>query len=147
MFRIGRMIRSAKMNAITPPKLIPPFQRTAASGILPTEQTKDKSDTIGPTSGPHKVAATGCELRKNVFQKSCGTQAASAPASKSPTTMAFHASFDPFVRLLPRLAYQLGREKKSEEHRDQNYHHQPTRKFSERKLPAHQHNENDAQFC
>jgi len=30
--------------------------------------------------------------------------------------MTFHASFDPFVCLLPRLAYQLAREKNSEEH-------------------------------
>lgn len=29
------MIRSAKMNATTPPKLIPPFHSTAASGTLP----------------------------------------------------------------------------------------------------------------
>src|SRR5712691_11448568 len=30
MTRIGMMIRSAKMNEITPPKLIPPFHKTAA---------------------------------------------------------------------------------------------------------------------
>ena len=34
------MIRSAKMNAITPPKLMPPFHSTAASGTFPIEQTK-----------------------------------------------------------------------------------------------------------
>ena len=34
------MIRSAKMNASTPPKLMPPFHSTAASGTLPIEQTK-----------------------------------------------------------------------------------------------------------
>jgi hypothetical protein len=32
MTRIGTMIRSAKMNATTPPKLMPAFHRTAAKG-------------------------------------------------------------------------------------------------------------------
>src|SRR6266568_3882467 len=52
MLRIGRMIRSAKMNATTPPKLIPPFHNTAARGTLPIEHTKLTTATIGPTSGP-----------------------------------------------------------------------------------------------
>ena len=46
------MMRSAKMNEITPPKLIPPFQSTAARGTLPTEQTKLSIEMSGPTSGP-----------------------------------------------------------------------------------------------
>ena len=37
------------MNAITPPKPIPPDHRTAARGTLPTEQTKLRIATIGPT--------------------------------------------------------------------------------------------------
>src|SRR5215472_17401217 len=41
MSRTGSTIRSAKMNAITPPKLIPPFHSTAASGTFPTEQTRE----------------------------------------------------------------------------------------------------------
>src|SRR6478736_4096129 len=57
MTRIGMMIRSAKMNEMTPPKLIPPFQSTAASGTLPIEQTKLSTATSGPTSGPHRVAS------------------------------------------------------------------------------------------
>src|ERR1700712_5119086 len=52
MLRTGRMIRSAKMNATTPPKLIPPFHSTAASGTLPIEQTKLRMAMIGPTMGP-----------------------------------------------------------------------------------------------
>ena len=47
------MIRSAKMNATTPPKLIPPFHSTAASGTLPIEQTKLSREMTGPMSGPH----------------------------------------------------------------------------------------------
>ena len=33
-------MRSAKMNEITPPNEIPPFQRAAARGTFPIEQTK-----------------------------------------------------------------------------------------------------------
>ena len=51
------MIRSPKRKAITPPKLIPPFQSTAASGTFPTEQTKLIIATIGPITGPQNFAA------------------------------------------------------------------------------------------
>src|SRR6266498_2223269 len=47
MIRIGMMIRSAKMNDTTPPKLIPPFHSTAARGALPMEQTKVTTATSG----------------------------------------------------------------------------------------------------
>src|SRR5438045_3618237 len=69
MLRIGRMIRSAKMNASTPPKLMPPFQSTAASGTLPTEQTKLTIATSGPTTGPHSFASVGWWARKSPCQK------------------------------------------------------------------------------
>jgi hypothetical protein len=59
MVRIGRISRSAKRNATTPPKLMPPFHSTAANGTLPIEQTKLRIDTIGPTIGPHSAEATG----------------------------------------------------------------------------------------
>ena len=41
------MIKSAKMNEMTPPKLMPPFHSTAASGTLPIEQTKLRSPPAG----------------------------------------------------------------------------------------------------
>jgi hypothetical protein len=53
------MIRSAKMKLTTPPKLIPPFHSTAASGALPIEQTNVKIATTGPISGPQIAASTG----------------------------------------------------------------------------------------
>ncbi len=81
------MIRSAKMNATTPPKLIPPFHSTTASGTLPTEQTKEITATAGPISGPQILAASGCPATKNVRQKLSGTQAAIAPAISRPTAM------------------------------------------------------------
>ena len=37
------------MNAITPENEIPPAQSTAASGTFPTEQTKERTATSGPT--------------------------------------------------------------------------------------------------
>ncbi len=41
-------MRSANRNARTPAKLIPPDHNTAASGTLPTEQTKLSTAMIGP---------------------------------------------------------------------------------------------------
>src|SRR5262249_58553262 len=87
MFRIGSTIRSAKMKAITPPKLIPPLQSTAASGTLPMEQTKLTIATNGPTSGPIIFATVGLLVKKNAFQNESGTQAASAPAISSPSAI------------------------------------------------------------
>ena len=64
---IGSTIRSAKMNAITPPKLMPPDQRTAASGTLPTEQTKLRTAMSGPDDhvldGRHRPGGVGQEER------------------------------------------------------------------------------------
>ena len=45
------------MKASTPPKLMPPFQSTAASGTLPIEQTKLMIATTGPISGPQNLAS------------------------------------------------------------------------------------------
>src|SRR5256885_1343385 len=42
-------MRSAKMKLTTPPKLMPPFQRAAASGTFPIEQTKLRMAINGPT--------------------------------------------------------------------------------------------------
>jgi hypothetical protein len=77
------------MKAITPPKLMPPFQRTAASGTFPIEQTKLMTATSGPTSGPHALANVSWSTKKNDSQKEFGPQAASAPAIRRPPTMSF----------------------------------------------------------
>src|SRR5215472_9075918 len=87
MSRIGMMIRSAKMKATTPPKLIPPFHSTAASGTLPIEQTKLSSEMTGPMTGPHSLAASGWPVRNKCRQNESGTQAAMAPAISRPPTM------------------------------------------------------------
>ena len=75
------------MKASTPPKLIPPFQSTAASGTFPIEQTKVRIATSGPISGPQNLARVGWSSRKSPCQKDSGTQAASAPAISRPPTM------------------------------------------------------------
>src|SRR6266852_1757073 len=65
MLRMGMMIRSAKMKLITPPKLMPPFHSTTASGMLPTEHTKLSSEMIGRipiiSRPPANSAATNCQ--------------------------------------------------------------------------------------
>jgi hypothetical protein len=76
MFRIGKTIRSAKMNAVTPAKLMPPFHSTAASGTFPIEQTNESIATTGPISGPQIFASVGWSTRKKLCQKDSGTYAA-----------------------------------------------------------------------
>src|SRR5438270_13194556 len=92
MSMIGSTIRSAQINAITPAKLIAPFQRTAASGILPTEQTNERTATNGPMSGPQNVVATGCDIRKKLFQKSGGTDVRCAQALSRQSALSFHTA-------------------------------------------------------
>src|SRR5713101_2640673 len=87
MSRMGKMIKSAKIKLTTPPKLIPPYQRTAANGTLPTEQTKLTIATNGPTRGPIIFAIVGLLEKKNAFQNESGTQAANAPAMSSPSAI------------------------------------------------------------
>src|SRR5579875_1353326 len=87
MSRMGRIIRSAKIKLTTPPKLMPPRQSTAASGTLPTEQTKLTSATSGPTNGPSTFAQVGLLDKKKARQNDSGIQAARAPAIKRPSTI------------------------------------------------------------
>src|ERR1700704_4398649 len=90
MLTIGSTRRSEKMNAITPPKLLPPFQRIAASGTFPTEHTKDSIAMMGPTIGPHNFVSQESGARKNTFQNAGGTEAASVPAISTPAVTSFH---------------------------------------------------------
>ena len=78
------MIRSAKMNATTPPKLIPPFHSTAASGTLPIEQTKLSTEMTGPISGPHNLAASGWPVRKKVLPERVRHPGADGPGDQQP---------------------------------------------------------------
>jgi len=78
-----------------PPKLMPPFQRIAASGTLPIEQTKLRIATAGPTTGPQSFASVGWPSRKSERQKCSGTQAASAPATSRPPAMSIQIAPSP----------------------------------------------------
>src|SRR3981081_382140 len=93
MFRIGRMTRSAKIKLTPPPKLMPPFQRTAARGTFPTEQTKLSIEIIGPISGLQNSFSVGLLVRKNACHQLFGTQAASAPAIKKPSPRSTYSAF------------------------------------------------------
>ena len=66
------------MKEITPPKLMPLPQSTAAKGTLPIEQTKLNIEMTGPISGPQISASSGWPVRKKAFQKELGIQAATA---------------------------------------------------------------------
>src|SRR5205807_6508434 len=90
MFRIGSTMRSAKTNDATPPKLIPPFHSTAASGTFPIEHTNENMATTGPTRGPHSFATSGWCTKKKLRQNESGTHAASAPAISSPPNTSIH---------------------------------------------------------
>ena len=61
-------MRSAKTNAITPPKEIPPDQSAAASGTFPIEQTQLKMAISGPTNAFSIVVQFPCPWRKSAFQ-------------------------------------------------------------------------------
>lgn len=81
------MIRSANRKLTTPPKLMPPFHSTAASGTFPTEQTKLTTASSGPISGPSTNEATGSSVKNTACSQALGTQAANAPAISRPSTM------------------------------------------------------------
>ena len=87
------MIRSAKMKLITPPKLMPPFQSTTASGTFPTEQTKLSIEITGPISGPQNSLRVGWLVRKNACHQLLGTQAARAPAMRKPRPRSTYRAF------------------------------------------------------
>src|SRR6266851_9671621 len=97
---MGKTIRSAKMKLTTPPKLIPPFQSTAANGTLPTEQTKLTRATNGPTRGPSILASVGLLVKKKARQKESGTHAANAPAMSSPSRISTHTEAQSITKKL-----------------------------------------------
>ena len=78
----GRRARSAarsgraKMKAITPAKEMPPDQRTAASGTLPTEQTKLSTAISGPTmTFSSDPSARGASSMKQAVEEVVAQQA------------------------------------------------------------------------
>jgi hypothetical protein len=51
---------------------MPAFQSTAASGTLPIEQTKERTATTGPTSGPQNFAKVSLPEKKNASHHEFG---------------------------------------------------------------------------
>src|SRR5258708_37927683 len=90
MFRSDSPTRTKNVKATTPQKRTPPLHSPAASGTLPTEQTKEITATIGPISGPTTLDQTGSCDRNRLVQNAFGTQAASAPAISRPPTISIH---------------------------------------------------------
>src|SRR5260221_9448614 len=90
MCKLASEMRSPNTKAPTPRKLTQPLQSAAASGTLPTEQTKEITATIGPISGPTTLDQTGSCDRNRLVQNAFGTQAASAPAISRPPTISIH---------------------------------------------------------
>lgn len=75
---------SAKMKATTPPKLMPPFHSAAASGTLPTEQTKLMMAMKGPMTAFSSDDQKPWPVRKSACQAELGTSAARKPATRKP---------------------------------------------------------------
>src|SRR5205823_8592431 len=80
------------MNEMTPPKLTPLAQSRHASGILPTEQTNERTAMIGPTAAfsisRRKVVPVSI---KSAFHQSDGTSTAKNPAIKNPAASSFQS--------------------------------------------------------
>jgi hypothetical protein len=81
------------MKAITPPKLIPPDQSTAASGALPIEQTKLSTAMTGPAITFSIVRrAAGASVMKRALKKSSPSRPMK-PASRKPIVISFQSIF------------------------------------------------------
>ena len=80
------MIRSAKMNATTPPKLMPALPQHHGQRHVADRADERHDRHHGPMIGPHTLAASGCPAKKNACQNESGTQAAIAPAASRPMT-------------------------------------------------------------
>ena len=88
---------SAKMKATTPPKLMPPFHSAAASGTLPTEQTKLMTATKGPTTTFSRLVQKPWP-RTNTSAQTCpGTRTERNPAMTNPIAISFRSMVRPLI--------------------------------------------------
>ena len=74
-------MRSAKMNAITPPNEMPPVHSAAASGTLPMEHTKLMIAMKGPTRAFSRVVQNPCPVMNTACHTDVGTRTARNPAT------------------------------------------------------------------
>src|SRR3954447_25750347 len=82
----GSVIRSAKTNETTPPKLMPPDQSAAASGTLPIEQTKLMTARNGPSTTFSSDDQKPCPVANKERHHDIGTSASANPATTNPMT-------------------------------------------------------------
>ena len=79
------------MNAITPENEIPPAQSTAASGTFPTEQTNERTATIGPTiTFSISLTGSGASVTKRSLKNDIGSSAMN-PAMRKPALISFQS--------------------------------------------------------
>ena len=69
------------MNAITPPKEMPPLHSAAASGTLPMEQTKLMMAMNGPTMAFSTLVQNPWPVMNTACQTDVGTSTARNPAT------------------------------------------------------------------
>ena len=79
------------MKAITPENEMPRAQSTAASGMLPTEQTKERTATSGP-SRTFSISRTGgdASVTKSALKNAVGSRA-TKPAIRNPARISFQS--------------------------------------------------------
>ena len=101
------------MNEITPANEIPPAQRTAASGTLPTEQTNASTATTGPrTTFSSSCPLPPLSVRKSPLKKSIGSSAMK-PAIRKPAVISFQS-----ICASPRKLWATSDHASSERNRD-----------------------------
>lgn len=69
---------------MVPPKVMPPDQSAAASGTLPTEQTKLMIARNGPTATFSRVDQKPCPVTNSERQNHVGTAIVAKPAITNP---------------------------------------------------------------
>src|SRR5919204_4574182 len=79
------------MNAITPENEMPPAHSTAASGMLPTEQTNDSAATTGPsTTFSSSLGAPDASVMKSPLKNDIGSSEMK-PAVTKPALISRHS--------------------------------------------------------
>jgi hypothetical protein len=137
------------MKASAPPKEMPPFQRTAARGMLPTERRERSRDQ----QAAHDVLPHRDPVHDEVM-------ADRGPALLGPDAMPdapfrhfhvhlgvpLHLADDPFLRLILRLRHEAPREKRAEEDCQEDDHEGSAHELGEGELPTKQDDHDDRQL-
>jgi hypothetical protein len=161
------------MKLITPPKLMPPFQSTAASGTLPTEPEDEgegrvlgEEDRLEPSGryesgegagdeqADHDVAEDGRPVHDEVLTRGGETGAREQALEERRVHLhghvhggvAFHRAGEALLCLLAGGLDEAPAEPEAEQQRDEDDHDRPGDEFGEGELPAHRDREDDAEL-